>query len=315
MSLREYGKVSTSLWQSKKFRSLDGNDDAKLFYLYLHTCPHVNSIGCFRLPKGYVYEDLGWEFDRIDRAIEDLCKALLIGWNQQERVVLIADFLAHSPITNMKHAAGAAKIALSLPKCPERDQIIQQLQSDRFGAKIDKLTSADRAIDTPTDTTEPETEPETDNNRCAALAREVVEKPPEPETLDIPWSLNRSTKPVTLIAAFDAARVAAGFERRPHPKADDITFATRWSEAGITAAEVYGWFLDVQQTKSERGEKPVDRLSYGADGIPESHNRSKTDAGTHDHHGNKSQPRRSNAAGGGLVAATRQVLADIGGEV
>jgi hypothetical protein len=315
MSLREYGKVSTSLWQSKKFRSLDGNDDAKMFYLYLHTCPHVNSIGCFRLPKGYVYEDLGWEFDRIDRAIEALCKALLIGWNQQERVVLITDFLAHSPITNMKHAAGAVKIALSLPKCSERDQIIQQLQSDRFGAKIDTLKSADRAIDTPTDTTEPEPEPETDSNRCAALAREVVEKPPEPETLEIPWSLNRSTKPVTLIAAFEAAREAADIQRRPWPTPDDTTHAENWSKAGITAAEVYGWFLDVQRRKQAAGEQPVDRLSYGASGIIEFHNRSKTDAGTHDHHGNKSQPRRSNAAGGGLVEATRQVLADIGGEV
>jgi uncharacterized protein YdaU (DUF1376 family) len=135
------------------------------------------------------------------------------------------------------------------------------------------------------------------------------------DNLDIPWAINRSTKPVTLIAAFEAAREAADIQRRPHPKADDITFATRWSEAGITAAEVYGWFLDVQRRKQAAGEQPVDRLSYGASGIIEFHNRSKTDAGTHDHHGNKSQPRRSNAAGGGLVEATRQVLADIGGEV
>ena len=36
------------------------SDDARLLALYLLTGQHTNMIGCFRLPDGYVSEDLAW---------------------------------------------------------------------------------------------------------------------------------------------------------------------------------------------------------------------------------------------------------------
>ena len=157
--MRDYGKIKTSIWESKKFTGLK-SDDLRLFYLYLHTCPHVNSIGCFRLKIGYIMADLGWSAKVSDRAIVALCEANLIRWDSVEHVVLICNFLTESPITNKKHGAGAAKLALSLPECKLKHDVIGELMTDKYACDLSEWKGYDRPINSGTDTTEPETEPE-----------------------------------------------------------------------------------------------------------------------------------------------------------
>ena len=61
--MRDYGKVQSSFWTSADTCKL--SDDGKLLSLYLLTGPHSNILGCFRLPIGYVSDDLGWGFERV----------------------------------------------------------------------------------------------------------------------------------------------------------------------------------------------------------------------------------------------------------
>ena len=129
--MREFAKISPVLWTSQKFMAL-GCDRAKLLYLYIHTCPHANSIGCFRLLKGYISADPGWEDSAIDRAIDRAINTGLIGWNETENIILITRFLEFSPITNRKHATGAIKLAMALPDCEEKNIVINVLWEDRY---------------------------------------------------------------------------------------------------------------------------------------------------------------------------------------
>lgn len=149
---RDFGKIRSSIWQSRKFLALQ-NDQTRLLYLYLHTCPHGNSVGCFRLPKGYALADMSWPVEAFDSAIEELCKVNLIGWDESESVVRLVDFLKHSGITNQKHAAGALKAAISLPDCLEKQILFNELGDMPF---IDKKTipkatlkQPDRPIESP----------------------------------------------------------------------------------------------------------------------------------------------------------------------
>ena len=50
---RDFFKVSPNLWSSRKFRGLP-DDQCRLLYLYLLTCKHANSCGCFELPVAYI---------------------------------------------------------------------------------------------------------------------------------------------------------------------------------------------------------------------------------------------------------------------
>jgi hypothetical protein len=124
--MRDYGKIYTAIWRSRKFRGLP-SDDCRLLYLYLHTSPHTNMIGCFVLDEGYAMADLGWASKRYRDCIDTLSKAYLIGFDRDESVVRIVDFIKHDPFSNPKHAVAAVRMAEKLPDCQEKQRLIEDL--------------------------------------------------------------------------------------------------------------------------------------------------------------------------------------------
>lgn len=139
--MRDYGKISTSIWRSKRFRALP-DEKSRLFYFYLHTCPHVNSIGCFVLPIGYAQTDLGWTEDEVRYAIDTLSIGYLVAFDTQNEVIRILDYLHHDPFQNQKHAQGAVKIALGLPDCQEKLNILNELASNKYAKNDPRLPEA-----------------------------------------------------------------------------------------------------------------------------------------------------------------------------
>lgn len=103
--MRDYSKISPGVWHSQKFRKLPSME-ARHVYLYLLTCPHGNSAGCFTLAAGYASEDLGMEIKQYRDCIEALCQAGLIEYDAAENTVLIARWLDFNGPANSKHAAG-----------------------------------------------------------------------------------------------------------------------------------------------------------------------------------------------------------------
>jgi len=103
--MRQYSKISPTIWRSKKFRKLN-SDDARLVYFYLITCPHSNSAGCYDLPYVYGSADLGWNVERFKTAIDSLSKVELIAFDEDENTVLIVNWAKFNPPTNAKHALG-----------------------------------------------------------------------------------------------------------------------------------------------------------------------------------------------------------------
>lgn len=156
--MRDYGKVSTSLWNSRKFGALD--DAARLLYLYLHTCPHVNSAGCFVMKEGYAITDLGWDAKAYRKAMQSLSIGGLVGFDSLEEVVRLINFLTFDPFTNPKHATGAIKIAISLPDCEQKLLCLKDLAENKFAAKSENLAKAIDSLSKGFRNPEPEPEPE-----------------------------------------------------------------------------------------------------------------------------------------------------------
>lgn len=103
--MRDFTKVSNSIWNSTKFNRLKC-DRAKLAYLYMLTCPHSNSSGCYTLKVGYAAADLSWEFEAISKAIETLSEVGLIEFDKASETVRIVNWVTFNPPTNAKHALG-----------------------------------------------------------------------------------------------------------------------------------------------------------------------------------------------------------------
>lgn len=184
--MREFAKISCSIWSSEKFTSLP-DDNARLLYLYLHTCPHVNSLGCYVLRPGYALSDLGWDADpegaiRYRNGIEALSKASLIGFDKQHNLVRIVDFLKHSPFANPKHAKGALNILDDIPECEEKSRLIKDIEYQKH-LPPDFFRHGDDTVSIPYQNSFdiPETRdprPETNGGGGSARAREPL--PSEP---------------------------------------------------------------------------------------------------------------------------------------
>ena len=67
--MRDYGKVHTSFWTSETIRSM--SEDARILAMYLLTCPHNTIAGVFRLPDGYICDDMQWPIERVLKAFAE----------------------------------------------------------------------------------------------------------------------------------------------------------------------------------------------------------------------------------------------------
>jgi len=106
--MRDYGKVFSSFWQSDDTHGL--SDDGKLLAIYLLTSPHTNMLGCFRIPDGYVSEDLGWEIERVSKGFTELFHNGFATRDPESKWVVIHKFLKWNEIENPNQAKAAEKI-------------------------------------------------------------------------------------------------------------------------------------------------------------------------------------------------------------
>lgn len=105
--MRDYGSVQSTFWTSPTTHGM--SDEAKLLSLYLIAGPHTNALGCFRLPDGYVMEDLQWSAEKVTKAFSELLQRGFATRCEGSRWVFIHSFLRFnfSPSPNgTKHVTG-----------------------------------------------------------------------------------------------------------------------------------------------------------------------------------------------------------------
>ncbi len=111
--MRDFSKVSPSLWHSERFNSLP-SDDARDAYLYLLTSEHQTSAGCYRLPDAYAAADLRWPVERYQHARSELIASGLVNHD----AALCRDDYALVPVQcpqNGNHLKGIRGVLERLP--------------------------------------------------------------------------------------------------------------------------------------------------------------------------------------------------------
>lgn len=111
--MRDYGKVYSTFWSSGTTSSL--STDGKLMALYLMTCSHSTIAGVFRLPDGYIAEDLGWDSGRVAEGFAELFDKGFAKRCGTTKWVWICKHLEWNKPENPNQRKSAAKIALSVP--------------------------------------------------------------------------------------------------------------------------------------------------------------------------------------------------------
>jgi len=111
--MRDYGKVHTSFWTSATTRGM--TESARTLALYLITSPHSTIAGVFRLPDGYVCEDLQWSAERVSEGFAELLAKGFANRCETTKWVWVCKHLEWNPPENPNQRKSALKIAVSVP--------------------------------------------------------------------------------------------------------------------------------------------------------------------------------------------------------
>lgn len=135
--MRDYGKVHTSFWTSETIRSM--SEDARNLAMYLLTCPHNTIAGVFRLPDGYVCDDLQWTPERVSKAFDETVSKGFADRCATTKWVWINKHLEWNPPENPNQRKSAAKIAASIPdQCCWKPVFLRDC-SESIGIKSEPL--------------------------------------------------------------------------------------------------------------------------------------------------------------------------------
>jgi hypothetical protein len=107
--MRDFSKISPSVWRSTRFIALE-TDDARFLYLYYLTCEHQTSAGAYRVPDGYACDDLNWTRERYQDARQTLEVADLIAFDDLTSVVMVRRWFKHNPPMNESHLKGIERV-------------------------------------------------------------------------------------------------------------------------------------------------------------------------------------------------------------
>ncbi|UVK39920.1 hypothetical protein LHFGNBLO_001335 [Mesorhizobium sp. AR10] len=148
--MRDYSKISPKVWRSPRFRSQ--SDDSRLLYVYLLTCEHQSSAGCFRLPDAYAAENLNWPVERVLAARAPLVACELVAHDPKKFEYFILRWFRHNPTTNPKHLQGVMRLISELDSDPIREVAEAELEeslenkgrTSNVVSVTDKLSGQDR---------------------------------------------------------------------------------------------------------------------------------------------------------------------------
>lgn len=114
--MREYGKVHATFWSSETTQAL--SEDGQRLALYLLTCGHGTIAGVFRLPDGYVCEDLRWSPERVREGFAELLSNGFANRCETTKWVWVIKHFRWNQLDNPNQRKSAAKCAAEVPeKC------------------------------------------------------------------------------------------------------------------------------------------------------------------------------------------------------
>ena len=96
---RGFAALSPTIWYDKQFRSFQrASQAAQLLWFYLYTCTANNIIGVFRITVDAIVGDVGHsDAAAVRAALDELCKAELVIWDEEEQHVFLIHQLQLNP--------------------------------------------------------------------------------------------------------------------------------------------------------------------------------------------------------------------------
>lgn len=145
--MRDYGKVHTSFWTSESIRPL--SEDAKFMVLYLLTSQHGTISGVFRLPYGYICDDLSWNVERVKSTVAELLRNGFCNRCETTCWMWIIEHFKWNKPENPNQLKSARKIVETIPdKCSWKDGFMR-VNAEFLGIKYEPLPNSYETVSKP----------------------------------------------------------------------------------------------------------------------------------------------------------------------
>ena len=135
--MREYGKLQHRFWTDTVNQTL--SPEALIIFCYLMTGEHSNAIGLFRLPIGYIVEDLSpWlpDAETVSKGFDELIATGQIQYAKGSKTVLITNFMRHNIVENPNVEKLCLKLIDEVAMEPDNLQLFQALFDTVDGKNI-----------------------------------------------------------------------------------------------------------------------------------------------------------------------------------
>lgn len=145
--MRDYGRVFSAIWASEDFRAL--TEDGRALVLYLLTCQHGTLAGVFRLPDGYVAEDLQWSSERVAEGFRNVASKGFATRCEATKWVWISKYLEWNPLENPNQRKAAAKLAEKVPAECQWRQDFRRASGPSIGLAPEPLPNPSATVPQP----------------------------------------------------------------------------------------------------------------------------------------------------------------------
>lgn len=120
-------QISPLFWADEKTKAWD--EPTRNLAFYILTNPHRNLEGLYRLPYGYILEDLDWSPDEVSERMDRLISDGFIAYDDANKVVLIPKAMKfHSPGAP-KQLDGAMNALAKVPDTPLYSQFLEACET------------------------------------------------------------------------------------------------------------------------------------------------------------------------------------------
>lgn len=137
--MRDYGRVFSAIWASDDFRAL--TEDGRALVLYLLTCQHGTLAGVFRLPDGYVGEDLQWGHERVAEGFANIATKGFATRCEATKWVWVCKYLEWNPLENPNQRKAAVKLSDQVPGGCQWRQAFRRVCGQEIGLEAEPLAN------------------------------------------------------------------------------------------------------------------------------------------------------------------------------
>jgi hypothetical protein len=240
--MRDYGKVHTTFWSSQTIASL--SDDGRLLALYLMTSPHTTIAGVFRLPDGYVAEDLRWPAERVAKGFAELFENGFANRCETTKWVWIIKHLVWNPPENPNQRKAAIKCADQVPsQCAWKVAFSQSVAEILGRSSGVKDCNPSGTLPEPFLNQEQEQEQEQDKKSPSDMSAAPTE--------------SAGQKKPTIPCPYESV-VSLYHERLPELPRVVLRDGPTWKARQTAMRKLWGWVLSSKKSNGERRAESAD---------------------------------------------------------